>query len=366
MLKVNRVKAVVAMSGGVDSSVAAALLKEEGYQVIGVTMHIWPRDRQENEGNGYGCCGIGATEDAKRVAHRLSIPHYVMNFRDIFAQTVIADFYREYSRGRTPNPCIRCNQYIKFGALLEKAKQLGADIIATGHHARKEMDKTAEIFTLKKGVDQYKDQSYFLHPVAQEQLKHILFPVGNFTKDRIREMAGELRLPVADKPESQEICFIPDDNYSRFLKDYKPHAIEPGPILDKQGNILGKHEGIMFYTIGQRKGLGIPARKPLYVIDIVPERNAIIVGNKDDLYGRELIASRVNWITQARPTQPITVKAKIRYRHQEAEAEVAPGDGEKTYVKFAEPQMAITPGQAVVFYDSDTVLGGGTIEQVRR
>ncbi|MFC2066256.1 tRNA 2-thiouridine(34) synthase MnmA [Chloroflexota bacterium] len=363
----DRVKAVVAMSGGVDSSVAAALLKEKGYQVIGVTMQIWPQDKQEYEGNGSaGCCGIGAIEDAKRVAHRLDIPHYVMNFRDIFARKVITDFCQEYSLGRTPNPCIRCNQYIKFGTLLERARELGADIIATGHHARVEMDKTTETFLLKKGVDRHKDQSYFLYPVMQEQLKHIFFPIGNFTKDRIREMASELRLPVAAKPESQDICFIPDHNYPRFLKDYNHRAVEPGPILDKRGNILGKHEGILFYTIGQRKGLGIFAEKPLYVTAIEPERNAIVVGNKDELYGHELIASGVNWITLARPTRPITVKAKIRYRHQEAEAEVAPSDGDKAYVKFRKPQMAITPGQAIVFYDNDTVIGGGTIEQVRR
>ena len=352
-------KVVAAMSGGVDSSVAAALLKDEGYQVIGVTMQIWPSDKPSDFG---GCCGIGAVEDAKKIAYKLGIPHYVMNFRDIFSQNVIADFCKEYSLGRTPNPCIRCNQYIKFDALLKRAKGLGVDFIATGHHARIEKDKAKGINLLTKGVDQDKDQSYFLYTLTQEQLNHILFPVGNLTKGKVREIARQLSLPVATKPESQEICFIPDDKYPQFLKDYIPQAAEPGPILNEQGSVLGNHQGIMFYTIGQRKGLGISAKEPLYVIAIEPERNAIVVGNKEKVLGDELVASRLNWITIARLTQPITAKAKIRYRHPEAEATLIPLDEDKIYVKFREPQMAITPGQAVVFYDGDIVIGGGTIE----
>jgi len=358
------VKVVVAMSGGVDSSVAAALLKEEGYQVIGVTMQIWPSDKQAYEDRFGGCCGIGAIEDAKKVAYKLGIPHYVMNFRDIFARKVIADFCEEYSLGRTPNPCIRCNQYIKFDALLERAKGLGADFVATGHHARIEKDK--EIYLLKKGVDQSKDQSYFLYPITQEQLKHTLMPIGNFAKDKVREIARELELPVAAKSESQEICFIPDDDYPNFLKDYIPQAAKPGLILDEQGSTLGNHRGILFYTVGQRKGLGISAKEPLYVIAIEPEKNAIVVGTKEKALGDELIACRLNWITTARLTQSITVKAKIRYRHQEAEATLNPVDENRVYVKFNEPQMAITPGQAIVFYDGDIVIGGGTIESVRK
>jgi len=361
--KGDTVKVVVAMSGGVDSSVAAALIKDEGYQVIGITMQIWPSGKQNNFG---GCCGIGTIEDAKRVAYKLGISHYVMNFRDTFAQKVITDFYEEYSLGRTPNPCIRCNQYIKFDALLEKAKELGADFVATGHHARIEKDEARERHLLKKGVDQDKDQSYFLYTVTQEQLRHILLPIGNFTKEKVREIARELKLTVAAKPESQEICFIPDDDYPEFLKAYIPQAAEPGPILNEQGSILGNHQGILSYTIGQRKGLGISAKEPLYVIAIEPERNAIVVGNKEKVFGDELIASCLNWITAARLTQPITAKAKIRYRHQEAEATVIPLDEKRVYVKFKEPQMAITPGQAIVFYEGDTVIGGGTIESVRK
>lgn len=356
-------KVVVAMSGGVDSSVAAALLKEEGYQVIGVTIQIQPSGKQGNFG---GCCGRGALADAKKVANKLGILHYVMDFRDIFAQKVIADFCQEYRLGRTPNPCIRCNQYIKFDALLERAKELGVDFIATGHHARIEKDEAKGIHLLKKGVDQQKDQSYFLYSLTQEQLSHALLPVGNLTKKRVRETAKELKLPVAAKSESQDICFIPDDDYPEFLKDYIPQAAEPGPILNERGSILGNHQGILFYTVGQRKGLGISAREPLYVIAIEPERNAVIVGNRDKALGDELIASSLNWITMARLSQPITAKAKIRYRRPEAEATITPLDEDKIYVKFAEPQLAITPGQAIVFYDDDIVIGGGTIELASR
>jgi tRNA-specific 2-thiouridylase len=313
-----------------------------------------------------GCCGLGAIEDAKKVAYKLGIPHYVMNFRDIFARKVIADFCEEYSLGRTPNPCIRCNQYIKFDALLERARGLGADFIATGHHARIEKDEAKETHLLKKGVDQSKDQSYVLYPITQKQLRHTLLPIGNLTKEKVREIARELRLSVAAKSESQEICFIPDDDYPNFLRDYIPQAAKPGLILDEQGNILGRHQGILFYTIGQRKGLGISAREPLYVIAIEPERNAIVVGTKEKALGNELTASRLNWITTDKLTQSVAVKAKIRYRHQEAEATVTPIDEDRVYVKFKEPQMAITPGQAIVFYDGDIVIGGGTIESAKK
>ncbi len=357
-------KVVVAMSGGVDSSVTAALLKDEGYQVIGVTMQIWPSDN--DEGRFGGCCGTGVIEDAKKVADKLGIPHYVMNFRDIFARKVIANFCEEYRLGRTPNPCIQCNQYIKFDALRERAKELGADLVATGHHARIEKDETNGAYLLEKGVDQEKDQSYFLYPMTQEQLSHILFPIGNLTKEEVRKIAKELKLPVAAKPESQDICFIPDDNYAEFLKDYIPQATEPGPILNEQRNILGSHQGILFYTIGQRKGLGISAKEPLYVIAIEPERNAVIVGNKEKALGDELIASGLNWIAISGLTQPVTAKAKIRYRHQEAEATIMPLGNDRFYVKFKKPQLAITPGQAIVFYDGDIAIGGGTIESARK
>lgn len=354
-------KVVVAMSGGVDSSVAAALLKKEGYQVIGVSMQIWPS--KGKEGRFGGCCSVDALEDAKRVAHKLDIPHYVVDFRDIFDQKVIADFCREYSEGRTPNPCIRCNQYIKFGVLLDRAKELGADFIATGHYARLEKDESSGRYLLKKGIDKHKDQSYVLYSLTQEQLSHILFPVGNLTKQRVREIAKGLDLHVAAKRESQEICFIPDDDYPGFIKEYIPQMAMPGKILNEQGIVLGEHSGISFYTIGQRKGLGISAEEPLYVIAIEPERNVIVVGSKERVYGDELVASRLNWIAMAELKEPTRLKARIRYLHSEAEAEVAPIDEDRVRVKFNEPQMAITPGQAVVFYDGDTVIGGGTIER---
>jgi tRNA-specific 2-thiouridylase len=355
------------MSGGVDSSVAAALLREEGYQVIGVTMQIWPPDKQAYDvDRSDSCCRLDAIEDAKRVAYKLGIPHYVMNFRDIFSQKVIADFCQEYSLGRTPNPCIRCNQYIKFDALLKRAKELGANFVATGHHVRVEQDEASGRYLLKKGADQRKDQSYLLYALTQEQLEHALLPIGTITKERVREIARELKIPVAAKPQSQELCFIPDDDYPKFIREFIPQTVRPGPILDKQGNTLGEHQGIIFYTIGQRKGLGIAAQKPLYVTSIVHEKNAIVVGSKEEVFGTELIASRLNWISLTKLKEPITAKAKIRYLHNEAEAEITPIDTGEVRVRFKEPQMAITPGQAVVFYDGDIVIGGGTIESVRK
>ena len=366
-MKANSARVVVAMSGGVDSSVAAALLKEEGYQVIGATMQIWPSEKQAYDvDRSDSCCRLDAIEDAKRVAYKLGIPHYVVNFKNIFNQKVIADFCQEYSLGRTPNPCIRCNQYIKFDALLERVKELGANFVATGHHARIEQDEASGRYLLKKGADQRKDQSYFLYTLTQEQLGHILLPVGTITKKRVREIARELEIPVAAKPESQELCFIPDNDYPKFIREFIPQAVKPGPIVDKQGNTIGEHQGIIFYTIGQRKGLGIAAQKPLYVTTIVHEQNAIVVGSKEEAYGTELIASRLNWISLTELKEPITAKAKIRYLHNEAEAEITPVDTDKVSVRFKEPQMAITPGQAVVFYDGDTVIGGGTIESVKK
>jgi len=357
-------KVVVAMSGGVDSSVAAALLKKEEREVIGITMQIWPSDRLAGEVERFdGCCGLGAVVDAKKVAHRLDIPHYVVNFRDIFAQKVIADFCCEYSLGRTPNPCIRCNQFIKFDALLKMARELDADLVATGHYARIEKGDAGGRYLLKKGIDRRKDQSYFLYVMTQEQLSHSLFPLGNLTKERVRRIAEELELPVSNKPESQEICFIPDNDYPRFLKEYIAEAARPGPVLDRRGNVLGEHRGIIFYTIGQRKGLGISSREPLYVVAINREANAIIVGSKEEICGIELTASELNWIAVEELERPIKVKAKIRYLHQEAQTVVTPLGENRAQVRFGEPQMAITPGQAVVFYDGDTVLGGGTIEQ---
>ena len=355
---------MVAMSGGVDSSVTAALLKEEGYEVIGATMQVWPSNELADEADRFGgCCGLDAVSDAKRVARKLGIPHYVMDFRDVFAEKVISNFCREYSLGRTPNPCIRCNEYIKFDALLRRAKELDADFVATGHYARIERDEASGRYLLKKGVDRRKDQSYVLYVMTQDQLGHVLTPLGGYTKEQVRWIARELGLPVADKAESQEICFIPDGDYTRFVKEYMPQAAKPGPVLDREGTIMGEHRGILFYTIGQRKGLGLSAGEPLYVVDIDRERNAVIVGTKGEVYGDELIASGLNWISIEPP--PLELKAKIRYRHREADAVITPLlTKDRAHVKFKQPQMAITPGQAIVFYHRDTVVGGGTIEQV--
>jgi len=344
-------KVVIAMSGGVDSSVAAGLLKEEGHEVIGATMQII------SSGNQATRAGI----HARQVARRLGIPHHVMDFRDIFARRVIDDFCREYRLGRTPNPCVLCNKYIKFGVLWERARELGADFLATGHHARVERDETTGTYLLKKGADTQKDQSYFLCQLNQEQLSRTLFPIGNLTKDKVRQIARELELPVADRPESQEICFIPDDDYPGFLENHVPGATASGPILDREGNMLGQHQGLIYYTVGQRKGLGIATAEPLYVTNIEPDRNAIVVGTKEQTYGTGLVASNLNWIAIARPEHPVKVKARVRYRHPEADATVSPLDCDSVYVKFSEPQMAITPGQTVAFYDGDTVIGGGTI-----
>jgi len=352
----NSKRVVVAMSGGVDSSVTAALFKDRGFEVIGITMQIWERSED------WGDCGaLRGTEDAERVADKLRIPHHVVNLRNTFKEKVIANFCEEYRKGKTPNPCIRCNQYIKFGALLKKAKELGAVYIATGHYARIEYDKDKKRYLLKRGVDHKKDQSYVLYAMAQEQLKHTLMPLGEFAKEKVRQMAEGLDLPVARRPESQNICFIPDDDYGKFVQSYLSEEITPGPILNKKGETIGRHKGIIFYTIGQRKGIGISAKKPLYVTGIDKKTNAIFVGRKKEVYSQELIANKVNFIAIKELKEPLKVEAKIRYLHQATSAIVFPLDKNKVLVKFEKPRWALTPGQAVVFYNGGTVIGGGTI-----
>ncbi|MDI6717317.1 MAG: tRNA 2-thiouridine(34) synthase MnmA [Actinomycetota bacterium] len=356
-------RVVCAMSGGVDSSVAAALLVEAGYEVLGITMNIWPSVKTAEEAERFGgCCSLSAADDARKVAYKLGIPHYTFDFREIFKQEVIENFVSEYTRGRTPNPCIKCNQFVKFKALLHKAIAIGADYIATGHYARIELDDSRGRYILKKGIDKEKDQSYVLYVLTQDQLARTLFPLGYFTKEQTRKKAEELGLAVAKKRESQEICFVPDKNYPKFVNEYVPGASQPGPIYDKQGNVLGVHKGIIHYTIGQRKGLGIPSPIPLYVIAIKEEENAIIVGTKEDLGKTSLIAGDINLISIEELTIPVNVNAKIRYKAPESPAIISPMPEGRIRVDFKHPQSAITPGQAVVFYKEDIVVGGGTIE----
>lgn len=362
---IRRKKVVVAMSGGVDSSVTAALLKDQGYEVIGMTMNLFSliKDRCKQE-NLRSCCGWRAVEDAHRVSSILGIPHYVADLREDFARKVIDDFCYEYARGRTPNPCIRCNQFIKFENLMSRAAKLNADYLATGHHARVFYDSEAGGYLLKKGKDKHKDQSYFLYPLTQKQLSCTLMPVGYYIKQEIRQKAQEFGLPVAERPESQEICFVPDQDYAEFLRARIPEAFLPGPIVDLKNRVLGQHKGIAFYTIGQRRGMGLAAPNPLYVLEIQKVKNRIVVGSNDQLYRKKLLASQVNWISVKELVKPLSVKAKIRYKHKEATAFLTPLDSGRAEVEFEKPQRAITPGQSVVFYDGDVVIGGGVIDKV--
>ncbi len=352
------------MSGGVDSSVAAALLLEQGYEVVGVTMNLFslPQDYCRSE-KLKSCCGWKATEDAHQVALTLGISHYVVDFRKPFEKSVITDFCEEYAQGRTPNPCIRCNQHIKFDVLLKKMKALEADYLATGHHARIEYDKQSVRYILKKGKDRKKDQSYFLYPMTQKQLSRTLMPVGDYTKEEVRKKAQSFGLPVAERPESQEICFVPDNDYAGFLLSRIPEAFHPGPVVDSENRTLARHKGIVHYTIGQRRGIGISAPHPLYVLSILSDENTIVVGPEKELYGKSLLASELNMISLEKITEPLKVKARIRYKHREAQALVTPLDSDKVRVEFERSQRAITPGQSVVFYDGDTVVGGAIIDK---
>jgi tRNA-specific 2-thiouridylase len=357
-------KIVVAMSGGVDSSVAAALLKEQGYDLIGVTMGLACSSKSSDR----GCCSFSAAADAKKIADQLGFPHYTLNLKDDFKHYVIDNFIEEYRSGRTPNPCIRCNQFMKFDLLLKKAKELGAEYVATGHYARIIPNSEFRIpnygagYKLLKGKDPKKDQSYVLYTLDQNALAHTLFPLGEWTKDKVREKAKELGLSVAEKEESQEICFVEDDDYGRFLRDAIPEAVKPGKIIDKNGRQVGEHEGIAFYTIGQRKGVGAHNGIPKYVVALDRENNTVIIGDQADLMADELTADQVSFISGEIPTALLEVEAKIRYNATEAKAVVSSMGGLVVRVKFKQPQRAITPGQSVVFYQGEEVIGGGIIK----
>ena len=354
-------KVVVGMSGGVDSSVAAYLLKEQGYDVIGVTLRMAPDNGEtfENEG---GCCSLSAVEDARRVCDKLDIPFYVLNFKDIFKEKVIDYFIDEYMAGKTPNPCIACNKHIKFDALLRKARGIGAEYVATGHYA-KIIEKDGR-YILIKSDDDKKDQTYALYNFTQDQLAHTLMPCGEYTKDKIREIAKEIGLAVHNKKDSEEICFIPDNNHGRFILEEKPGQIKSGNFIDKEGNILGTHKGIVYYTIGQRKGLGIALGRPVFVTDIRPKTNEVVLGPEEDIFKTDLIAKDVNFIPFDNLDGELEVTAKVRYSAKPSEAILSPLDNGRIKVSFKNKQRAITKGQSIVFYDGNLVVGGAIIEKI--
>ena len=351
----NRV--VVAMSGGVDSSVAALLLRRQGYDVIGVTMKLYDIDQADLPEYYRGCCTLDDVEDARAVCRILGVPHYVLNVQREFRAFVIDYFRREYENGRTPHPCIACNDKIKFSFLAQRARMLQAAYVATGHYARIEPDGP-DRWALRRGVDADKDQSYVLFGMRQEQLAGTLMPVGHYPKSDIRRLAEEARFPNADKPDSQDICFIPTGDYREFLRERTDER--PGDIVDAAGNVLGTHEGIQYFTVGQRRGLGLSGGPPRFVIRLEPDTRQVVVGSETDLYRDTLYADPVSWVSGVAPSGPVEATVKIRYKFAEAAATVtAAGDG--ALVRFLEPQRAITPGQAAVFYQGDTVLGGGAI-----
>jgi tRNA-specific 2-thiouridylase len=347
------------MSGGVDSSVAAALLAEQGHDVIGLSMQLY--DQTQGTRAFGSCCTLDDLHDARRVAAAINIPHYILNFERQFEEQVVSNFVREYAAGRTPLPCAHCNSDLKFATLLERARGFGADAVATGHYARVERDEATGRYLLKRSVDSAKDQSYFLFSLTQDQLRYAVFPVGDRPKKAVRDYARERKLPVADKPDSQEICFIPDNDYATFVAARAPDRAKAGVIVNEAGHVVGGHAGIHRFTVGQRKGLGLSSASPRYVLALRPAEQQVVVGPKSSLERTTLTASGVNWIL-GEPPAPLRVTAQIRHRHRAAPA-VARVSGEgRAELIFDAPQIAIAPGQAVVFYDGPIVVGGGWID----
>ena len=352
-------KALISMSGGVDSSLAAKLMKDKGFDCIGCTMKLYHNEDAGIESS-RTCCSLDDVEDARSVAYKLGMPFYVFNFTDAFRDTVIRKFIESYENGITPNPCIDCNRYMKFDKLYERAKTLGCDYIVTGHYAR--IEEQAGKFVLKKALDETKDQSYVLYSMTQDQLVHTMFPIGSMQKTEVRAIAKESGFVNADKPDSQDICFVPNGDYASVIELQTGKESAEGNFVDKQGNNLGRHKGVIHYTIGQRKGLGVSSTEPLYVCNICPKDGNVVLGSNDDLFSREADVSDFNWISGEVPGSEFRCKAKIRYRQPEQWVTVIPTGADTVHIVFDEPQRAITPGQAAVFYDGDTVLGGGTIK----
>ena len=352
-------RVMVAMSGGVDSSVAADLLLKSGYEVAGATLDLMPCELEDNFGR---CCGWSAVNDARQVASQLGIPHYVLNYQERFEKQVIDNFCAEYLQGRTPNPCIVCNRLIKFGDMLQQARAINMDYLATGHYARIQYDQQRQRYILYRGLDRHKDQSYVLYTLDQEQLAHVLFPLGEYSKPQIRAMARDLDLVVAEKAESQEICFVPDDDYARFVDERNPGCIQPGPILNMQGEILGQHQGIAHYTVGQRRGLRLAQGHPVYVVALDPQRNAVIVGNNNEVFSHSCKATNLNWIAIEQLEGVMEAEAQIRYTAKPVRALLSKNSDGSVQVEFQEAVRALTPGQAIVFYDGEMVIGGGTID----
>lgn len=351
------------MSGGVDSSVAAYLLKEQGYEVIGVTMQIWQDENPFTEAENGGCCGLSAVEDARRVAERLEIPYYVMNFKREFRAQVMDYFMAEYLRGRTPNPCIACNRYVKWESLLQRSLAIGADYIATGHYARIAQLPNGR-FAIRNSVTATKDQTYALFNLTQEQLAHTLMPVGAYTKDAIRALAEQIGLMVAHKKDSQEICFIPDHDYAGFIeREYKGEIPPPGNFVSADGEILGRHKGITHYTIGQRKGLGIAMGYPVFVTEIRPETNEVVLGTDAEVFTQRLYARQLNYMALADFSDGMELTAKIRYSHAGTRCKVRKTGEDEICCEFFAPVRAVTPGQALVLYDGEYVAGGGIIDR---